>query len=134
MHKSVTFSGRLPIWKMSLSMIKSRPIIGYGSGFSGLKDETSFWISWLGTYGPHNQFLAIALAGGVITLAIYIVMLIMSTIKLTKLKDKAYSVIISVGFLATFIELSLTFRNMLNCIPLYLLIIVAYNMYKVEER
>ncbi len=133
MHKSLTFSGRLPIWRLTVSFIKKRPLIGYGSGFPILKGDEDYWVNWLGIYGPHNQFLAVALAGGIITLLIYLVMIIMSTLNLRKLKDRAYTSILSCGFFLSFIELSLTYRNMLNCIPLFILIIVAYNMVKIER-
>ena len=102
-------------------------------GFPILKNSEDYWINWLGTYGPHNQFLAVALAGGLITLLIYLIIIIISTLNLRKLKDRTYTTILSYGFFLSFIELSLTYRNMLNCIPLFILIIVAYNMVKIER-
>ena len=125
MHKDITLSGRTSIWAMTVKRIAERPIWGYGASFTDLNNSSDFWTHWLAVNGPHNQFLAICLAGGFITLLSYIFLCIGSTICLSKLKCNSNAVILCFGFLSIYMLLSLTYRNIINCFPIYILFVIA---------
>lgn len=125
MHKDVSFSGRTGIWNMALSFVFRKLLIGYGTSFIGLGNSTDTWTNWLMINGPHNQFIAILLSGGIITLFFYIIYIYISTIRLLKFKKNPISVILVFGLLTIYVELSLTYRNLINCIPLFILLAIA---------
>lgn len=128
MHKDITLSGRTSIWAMTIARIVEKPVWGYGASFTELNNSRDFWTHWLAVHGPHNQFLAICLAGGTITLLSYVILCIGSTIRLNKCKSNPNSVILCVGFLSIYILLSLTYRNIINCFPIYVLFMIAYRI------
>lgn len=134
MHKDITLSGRTSIWAMAIARIVEKPIWGYGSSFTELNNSSDFWTHWLAVYGPHNQFLAICLAGGTITLLSYIILCIGSTIRLSKCKCNPNAMILCIGFLSIYILLSLTYRNIINCFPIYILFMIAYRIDDLNEK
>ena len=62
--KSLTFSGRLPVWKMSILYFLKKPILGYGY-LSGDEYE-QMYNSILWAAHPHNYILYILLTGGLL--------------------------------------------------------------------
>ena len=128
MGKDITLTGRTSIWAMAKGLIMRNPVWGYGAGFAPLVKNTDYWTNWMGVHGPHNQFLAVCLAGGFVTLTVYLIMIYMSTHSLQKYKRNPKSIIICMGLFVSYIELSLTYRNILNCIPLFALFVISNNM------
>ena len=65
LSSSLQGDNRTRIWRMSLGLIKQRPIIGYG------------WLSneWLLPYPTHNSIFALLLDGGLVALIAYCIML-----------------------------------------------------------
>ena len=72
LHRSATFSGRVPIWKKMLELLQNRWLIGYGSLTSGQTAEK------LGIYygvSAHNTLLHVLFSGGVIYLVLFFMFL-----------------------------------------------------------
>lgn len=134
MHKDITFTGRTEIWAFARGLISQRPLIGYGGSFASLPRTNGYWYSWMQTYGPHNQFLAVMMTGGMITFAVYVRMVFLSTKSLLKCKRSPVSVIIVVGLIAIYLELTMTYRNMLTCIPLFGLFCISKRIALLTER
>lgn len=63
---NVTFSNRTRIWLAAENLIQSHPIIGIGT-----RSSEDIYVL-LRNYHSHNQFLEIALRGGILSLAIYV--------------------------------------------------------------
>lgn len=127
MHKDITLSGRTSIWLMAMGKIAQSPVWGYGSGFPKLVEARDFWTNWLGIHGPHNQFLAITLSGGFVTLSAYLLLIIKSTLPLHNIKKNNIETMISISLMITFIGLSITYRNIINCLPLFVVLVLSHN-------
>ena len=128
MHKDMTFTGRTGIWRLALSYIKMNIWRGYGTGLKTLPNMGGSWRVFMQTYGPHNQFLATWLISGIFGLFFYMLLILKSSYKVLKYKNKYISVIMSAGFLSVYLELSLTYRNVINCIPLYIMFVICCNI------
>lgn len=128
MKKDITMTGRTHIWEMTIARILDRPIFGYGSSFLDLQNSSDYWAHWLGVYGPHNQFLAVCLAGGFTTLTAYLILCVKSTIGVNKYKKHPEAIIVSSGILSVYLLLSVTYRNIINCIPLFILFVISANI------
>lgn len=133
MHKSGDISGRSGIWKMALSLYVRSPVWGYGISLAGIENTGDYWIEFMRNSGPHNQILYILLSGGMVTLVFYILMFYKIICRLSR-SEKKYSYIICMGILASYIELLVTFRNMINCIPLFILFSLGYYSPKYKEK
>ena len=125
MHKSGDISGRAGIWRKALSMVHPNILLGYGTSLAGISSTGDYWTEFVRIYGPHNQMLYILLSGGLITLMFYGWILYKVSSRLTK-ADGKYACIICAGILVSYLELLVTFRNMINCIPLFILLWIGY--------
>jgi O-antigen ligase len=66
--EAVTLDGRLDLWKTSLDLLQNAQISGYG--LDGVRDSMIRVASWSGS--PHNGYLELALAGGVLGFVFFI--------------------------------------------------------------
>ena len=70
---SLAIAQRLDFMKNSLSLVRERPVLGYGTGsfareYAALADRTGIWA----TDNPHNEYLLIAVQLGVIGLFMFL--------------------------------------------------------------
>ena len=79
-----TLVQRFTLWGKSIEMILEHPIIGYGIGTS---DEIVVYNQWR-NYSPHNQFLIIALWGGLPLLLSFVIFIVRTTAASFKIKSK----------------------------------------------
>lgn len=77
---NVTFSNRTGIWVASEELIAKHPVFGIGT----LTSEAMYYL--VGNYHAHNQYLEIALRGGVPALAIYMFIIWLGMNKLSEYK------------------------------------------------
>lgn len=118
--RTATFSGRDTIWNDTISLIKQNPIWGYGveryadraAKYSGLLNFASLH--------AHDRFLETMYRGGIILLAIYVVMLLLTTYYLTKNRKLDASKILSftlfvylIGMITEFYRYSFLFFPMM---------------------
>ena len=117
--KDITFTGRTSLWDSAMSYISQKPWTGYGVTEKFLTTASGI------AYSPHNLILQILLAGGILSLGIFIVMYWICG---RKLNYKKYHLSNTIA-VAIFIYLitSLT-ESTLNTPYLYVLLIFAYNV------
>ena len=128
LHKDITITGRSGIWSFALGLWYQSPKWGYGTGLAGMQ-EAGGWHDFIRTYGPHNQFLYVLLAGGIITFSAYMLLIFYVSIKLYKnRKDKMY-IIFSIGFFVTYLELLMTYRTIAICMPLFAFFAIVTSSY-----
>jgi len=76
LNRDPSFTGRLPLWQMSLRAIMLRPWLGYGySGFWNQDSPTVQYIWWVLDWqapSAHNGYLDICLQIGVVGVALYL--------------------------------------------------------------
>lgn len=89
--KSTDFSGRLPIWKAAIQLIKKSPIIGYGIVDSRVFVRLS---GIMGGTHSHSYILNILIMGGFICLAIHIVLYYFTISQITRSKKNQLSYLI----------------------------------------
>lgn len=91
LEKDITFSYRTYLWDMSLDKIAESPIWGYGN-----LDYTWFasYINTTAGTGPCNMVLCILLNGGIILLALYLLIFIVSVRKVSIFNDQNSAVIL----------------------------------------
>ena len=116
--KDITFTGRTYLWDTAFIYILKKRIIGYGISEKMLVAQSGI------AYSPHNLILQILLAGGAISLIIFVALYVMSGSKL-----KSYYKLSNILAVAIFTYLitSLT-ESTMNTQYLYLLFVLAYNV------
>lgn len=123
MHKDISLTGRSYIWKFARGIILQKPLWGYGTGLIGMR-ESGYWFDFIRIYGPHNQFLYIILAGGIVTLGAYLVFVLSVFRKLDKAKKTEYTFIFCMGLFGIYLELLVTYRTIANCMPVFALMLI----------
>lgn len=69
-------SPRLRLWQTSINIIQDNPFFGVGQGNFGLVfDRYKVPGLYKSTAHPHNDFLSVAVDGGIVTLAVYLALL-----------------------------------------------------------
>lgn len=128
LHKNVTLTGRDVIWNMSLEFIKKRPVLGYGVQ-SNLARFGTFGLRW--NLYAHNQVLQELFDGGVVQLFLYVLFIIMISIKLNRDSD----LITSQAMIVTLFVLNIMFitEGYANKY-LYLVYYYAYYAPSIERR
>ena len=125
LHKDITFTGRTDLWDMAMLYISRKPYTGYGitAKFLTMKSGIS--------YSPHNLILQILLAGGVVSLAAFIMMYVVTVKKLKPWKYK-YSCLLAFSIFCYLIA-SLT-ESTMNTQYLYFIFVFAYNISLIENN
>lgn len=99
---NVTFSNRTTIWVASEELIVKHPLFGIGT----LTSEAMYYL--VGNYHAHNQYLEVALRGGVPALAIYMFILWLGMSRLSEYKKfdmvPFFSVCIFAGMIIDMVE------------------------------
>ena len=120
LKKKRSLSGRLPLWQLGVAIVMQKPWLGVGaqlnSGFILMADEYGVW-SW---YHAHNEMLQTWYEGGLLMLALAILMLVYVAFRLRRCGDPKFSGLCKmVLFVFLFMQLS---DNM----PYYLWYMTAY--------
>lgn len=90
--RSPTLTGRTELWKMSIDIIKKKPILGYGYTSGNIK-------IWGGYFSSHNQILELLIHGGIITLIILILLMIRTLKKIRKYNSYFINMVFATLFL-----------------------------------
>ncbi len=64
LHKNITFSSRIYLWRNAVKLIMASPIIGYGA------QNVEWMVKEIGGSGPHNIWLMVLLEGGLVSFTI----------------------------------------------------------------
>ncbi len=119
LHKDATFSSRTMIWDVAFDMILKSLLLGYGAA-----DNNNRYI-YIGTssYNAHNLFLQLLLMGGIVLLACFAYLLVISIVSLNKCNDNKLK-----GFTLTLV-LTFLFTSMSEVYTMYLIFIVFFIAY-----
>lgn len=80
LHKTTTFTDRVPVWQEAIRMIKEKPIIGHGF-------RPSVYTPWHDGVHAHNYLLQILNARGIIGLVLFAIFHVVLCIKVDKSKN-----------------------------------------------
>lgn len=123
LRKDMTFTYRTYMWESALNIIEESPIFGWGLPTPEWYDSnmSSFAI------GPHNFILSILINGGVVLLALYIVICVMTWKTISSYMDRRDAQILVFGLLA------LWFMSLMEMYPytimFFAMMLVAYYKY-----
>lgn len=85
--KKRNLSGRLPLWQLGVAIVMKKPWLGVGAqlhpAFILMADELGVW-SW---YHAHNEMLQTWYEGGLLTLALGILLLVYTALRFRRCKD-----------------------------------------------
>ncbi|GEB93260.1 O-antigen ligase family protein [Streptococcus thermophilus] len=121
LNKDLTFTGRTKLWNITINAIKQKPFIGHGWQNTNIRH---FMYGSSTIITAHNQILEYLYLGGIVSLIILILLLIIVNKDLKKYYQDKNVQIISLGFLIYQI-LNLT-EVYLNPIVLLLLILPIF--------
>lgn len=125
--KDATFTGRVPIWRAILILIKEKPLMGYGlrSVSENIRmTGVSYYLN------AHNQVLELLYTGGVILLAVFIIILVLCFIRNNKKKTTS-------NVLASWSIFALLFEFMQEAIMqeflLWVILLVIYHANEIGD-
>lgn len=126
LHRNPNLTGRFHIWDRAFYFIQQKLLLGYGLEYIKVS------ILRFGINHVHNIFLDLLYSGGLLSLCIYAILMVLIGIKLYKYRSSPISSVITFGFFAFFIAAMMDYYNVSYFIfPLY---IFAYNIeYLVKE-
>ena len=80
--KTMDFTERSEIWRIALALIQGNPVfgIGYGEGGNGI-----YYKGWY--FGAHNQVLQWAVYGGILSVALFLLVLCLSVKRTEKIRS-----------------------------------------------
>lgn len=111
-------SGRIYIWQETLKLIKEKPLLGYGMDtlvyyfpHNDINKNSGLGGFWGIVDKPHNLYLGIAFGGGLLTLAAFILMAVVYSMKYFKIYlsgintiEKKYLTVFFLGWTAYLIQ------------------------------
>ena len=98
LHKSTSFTLRTDVWDGVLSIMGGSPLLGYGLSLRGHLDFNGFAYAH-----PHNDLLSVPLSGGILALALYVALIVLSATMLFRVRGQRTAGALSamaVGFFA----------------------------------
>ncbi|MGL4694365.1 O-antigen ligase family protein [Enterococcus larvae] len=127
--KSTDLNFRTILWDKALTIISFKPFLGYGT------TDGLYITRIIGTtvvrQSSHNLFLQLLLEGGVVTLTVFTIILLVSARKLSKYNSDHYAAILSISVIAIlFLSISEVYTGMA---PLYILISMTYMYPHIRE-
>lgn len=102
LNKSSSLKGRMLLWKRTINILKDSPWVGYGTR-SGLYRANENRVGAWAIYA-HNLILELVYQGGLIYLAMFVVLIIMAGYKMMGQRADNAVKIISIGFLGWSIQ------------------------------
>lgn len=118
LNKDVTLSERTTIWALTYSVLTDLRVLLFGFGEASAGGYITIWTGH--TFSAHNIFLQICLLGGVILLALFIVMIIITVKNISKIPNRRIKASLSICMLAFF------FINMLEVYPFSVAVLSLY--------
>lgn len=121
LDKDLTFTGRTDLWEASLHAIGKSPILGYGD-----VDKDWYLLNISNkAYGTHNFILTMLIWGGVVALALYVKIVLLSCKTAIQRNDSGgFKLVLSFAFLS----IMMLFET--YPIPLVLLLLIAIYYYQ----
>ena len=119
----MTFTGRTLIWDNVIVFIKTKLIIGYG------REKNTLVASKLGNgefVDAHNTILDVLYKGGIVSLIIFFIMLILPVNELYKYRKSRITKLMAVILFSFFIMMNFEARQ--ESIGLYMVLISCYNI------
>jgi O-antigen ligase len=110
--KSITLTGRIPLWAFSLEQLSQQPMIGFGlEGYFGTYIDYSFFAveGWFAEHA-HNGFIDLALELGIVGLALFCVSFIWFNMMILRQSSAPDATIL--GCFMALIALLLIFMNL----------------------
>lgn len=102
--KDITFTGRTFIWDKALRYVYENPIFGNGVEFYSFRyikmRMDSTWLTGYAALHSHCRFLEVVYRGGVILLAIYVFILVMTVKSLMAFKNTMFSKTLAISIFA----------------------------------
>lgn len=102
LHKDLTFTGRTLAWDMALEQIKENMFIGYGTINGGRLTILNVWAN-ADPVSAHSFFLEVALQGGLIGIALFVMAYWFAGRELIKNKNVKLIILISTSIFAVLI-------------------------------
>lgn len=90
LRRDLTFSNRVMIWSLALALIVRRPWMGYG-----VESYQATMLRFNGLYTPHNRYLYLVYRGGIVLAVLFLIIIVVASVKIKKNTDTALSVFIS---------------------------------------
>lgn len=129
LNKDITLTGRVYIWDKTLEYISQNYIFGYGVeeyGYRLIKMHMggSWWLTNYAALHCHCRFLEVMYRGGVILLAIYLLVLITTSKKLMTYKNSLFSKILSIALFSYLLGM---ITEWYDYSPLFFVLIILAN-------
>ena len=130
--KDLTFTGRTQIWEKAISLIKERPLLGFGWNYDLTNMyNTIFWQKYFDATNAHNFILNIGYKSGIIASISYLVYLYRCSNVLNKHRSNITNVL-KISFVI-FMILTTFEAYMSNTICLLFLTYLYYNCEKLGD-
>lgn len=120
LHKDMTFTTRTFVWEHVRNLIAESPWIGYG-----MQDKI-WYIEKMNVTTCHNLFYQILVEGGVVLLAVFLAIFIVSFLKSARLKTTAASTLL-------FGVVTALFMMTMESYPIFLTFYLMFLMYFLPE-
>lgn len=119
--KNVTFSGRVELWNTAVEMIKEKPLLGHG-----MSGEYNIIPTLSGVMlSAHNQFIQLAVEGGIISIALLMILVVAAGKKLYSYRKEEASKILSLAIFSVSLVL---FSEAMGLFDFFVLLAFAYNI------
>ena len=126
LNRSVTFTGRTILWDRYIYEIGNNPIIGYGVGTA---DKLYKTVGYQG-HG-HNYYINLMYQGGLVALALFVIMIFLAGKKLYIRRSNQFSNILSYLLLVFFIT---AISEVYNEIFIYQLFLMGYHIENIIKQ
>lgn len=119
--KDITFTNRTDMWDSALRVIAESPIWGWGN------PDEEWYVGHMSSHavGAHNLILTILIYGGIMALALYITMLVMSLRKLFRSNGRMVNCVFASITMVSFMMLMEVYP--INCFMFLFIIAYHYN-------
>ena len=124
LHKNITFSSRIFLWRNAVKIILDSPIIGYGAR------DVAWMVHEIGGSGPHNIWLMVLLEGGLVSLTILIGLFV----KLFKTTKQCNNFIGALTAVCLAVLLLMSLFETYNIICFFFITIIAYYMQFAKDK
>ena len=128
LHKDLSFNGRMKIWDMAFSFLKTKPFLGYG--YLTGEDFQKIFNSFFYTH-PHNYYLYILMTGGIVLLIALIIGLLYANKSIIKSNNKIYSRIVLFTIIS-FLVMGIT-ESITSTVLLYPIFVLAMNCNEISN-
>lgn len=127
LHKTLTFSGRVPIWDATFSLLDgSHLLFGYGASY--LWNAIYANGQWI--MHAHNDILDLAMTGGVPLVLLMIAMQVMVATSLFKNRETKEAAIVALGIFAFMV---IGIFEVANCVGYFFFLALGYYVFKSQR-